>query len=77
MQSDIFFVPLILFMLFVAPVWVVMHYRTLGKKQGGLTEEEHQKIVELEAIAEKMEDRIRTLESILDAETPDWKKRYE
>ncbi|HFB66699.1 MAG TPA: envelope stress response membrane protein PspB [Aeromonadales bacterium] len=77
MESNIFFVPLILFMLFVAPVWVVMHYRTLGKKQGGLTEDEHQKIAELEALAEKMEDRIRTLESILDAETPDWRKRYE
>ena len=77
MTHNIFFVPLILFMLFVAPVWVVMHYRTLGKKQGGLTEDEHRKIVELEAIAAKMEDRIRTLESILDAETPDWRKRYE
>ncbi len=77
MDHNIFFVPLILFMLFVAPVWVVMHYRTLGKKQGGLTADEHQKIIELEAIAEKMEDRIHTLESILDAETPDWRKRYE
>ncbi len=77
MNNEIIFVPLILFTLFVAPIWVIMHYKTMGKKLGGLTQEEHQLMAELEDVAEKMEDRIRTLESILDAETPDWRKRYE
>ena len=77
MDSELIFVPLILFMLFVAPIWVIMHYKTLGKKLGGLTEKEHTQLEELEDIAEKMEQRIRTLESILDVETPDWRTRYE
>ncbi len=76
MGNEIVFVPLILFTLFVAPVWVVMHYRTLGKKLGGISEQEHAQLEELEEIADKMEERIKTLESILDVETPDWRKRY-
>ena len=76
MNNEIVFVPLILFMVIVAPTWVVMHYRTMSKKLGGLTESEHAQLEEMEEIAEKMDQRIRTLESILDAETPDWRKRY-
>jgi phage shock protein B len=76
MADSIVFVPLILFTLFVAPIWVIMHYKTMGKKLGGLTEAEHAQMEELEELAERMEERIRTLESILDAETPDWRKRY-
>lgn len=75
-MNEIAFVPLILFMVIVAPTWVVMHYRTMSKKLGGLTEAEHAQLEEMEEIAEKMDQRIRTLESILDAETPDWRKRY-
>lgn len=77
MDSELMFVPLILFMIFVAPIWVIMHYKTLGKKQGGLTQEEHERLGQLDAMADKMEQRISTLESILDEETPDWRKRYE
>ncbi len=76
MDSEIIFVPLILFTLFVAPIWVIMHYKTMGKKLGGLTEAEHAQMEELEQMVDKMEERIRTLESILDVETPDWRKRY-
>ena len=64
-------------MVLVAPIWVIMHYKTMGKKLGGISAEEHQQLQELEEIADKMEQRIATLESILDAETPDWRKRYE
>ncbi len=75
-MNDMTFVPAILFMVIVAPIWVIMHYRTMGKKLGGLTEAEHAQMEELEELAEIMEQRIQTLESILDVETPDWRKRY-
>lgn len=77
MDSEFMFVPLILFMVLVAPIWIIMHYRTMGKKLGGISEDELHRLNELEDIADKMEQRIETLESILDSETPDWRKRYE
>ncbi|MCP4411372.1 MAG: envelope stress response membrane protein PspB [Gammaproteobacteria bacterium] len=69
--------PIIVFMVIVAPIWIIMHYRTAGKKSVGLSDDEQQSLDELAEIADSMEERISTLESILDAETPDWRAKYE
>ena len=76
-MDEIIVVPIIIFMLFVAPIWVIMHYRTLGKKAVGLTDDEQSSLNDLAELADAMEDRITTLESILDAETPDWRAKYD
>ena len=73
--GDFIFVPMILFLIFVAPLWVVMHYRSKGRSQGMLTEDERGDLERLASSAEDMRERIETLESILDAETPDWRRR--
>jgi phage shock protein B len=41
----------------------------------GLTEAEYETLQELADRAEKMAERIHTLESILDAEAPDWRNK--
>jgi phage shock protein B len=69
--------PIILFMVVVAPIWIIMHYRSKGTKQGGISEAEHGRLQELTAIADGMVQRIETLESILDKETPDWREKHE
>jgi len=76
-MNDIIMAPIIIFMVFVAPIWVIMHYRTAGKKAVGLSDNEQDSLNELAEIAVNMEERITTLESILDAETPDWRAKYE
>ncbi len=76
-MGDLVFIPAILFMIFVAPIWVIMHYRSKNQKESGISEEEHNRLQELAKIADGMLDRIETLESILDHETPDWRKTYE
>ena len=76
-MDDIIVAPIIIFMVIVAPIWVIMHYRTAGKKAVGLSDNEQNSLNELVELAEGMEDRITTLESILDAETPDWRAKYE
>lgn len=65
--------PLILFCLFVAPMWVVMHYRHKNKSTPVASEADKQKIEELLAMADKMESRLETLESILDRKDPNWR----
>lgn len=68
-------ITLVVFMVFVAPIWLIMHYR--GKKQvsQGLSETELRTLQNLSEKAEVMAERIETLESILDAEAPDWRNR--
>jgi phage shock protein B len=72
---DIIMAPTIIFMLFVAPVWIFMHYRSKQKSQGSLSDDERAELEKLAAQAERMIDRIETLEAILDTETPGWRNR--
>jgi phage shock protein B len=70
-----FFVPTVVFIVFVLPIWLFMHYRTKQQVQGSLVETEREDLKLLAMSAERMLERIATLESILDDESPDWRKR--
>ena len=72
---ELFIWPGVLFLIFVAPLWIIMHYRSKGRSQGMLTEDERAELDRLASSADDMRERIETLESILDAETPDWRRR--
>lgn len=74
-MEALFATPFILFMIFVAPVWVIMHYRSKKSIGQGLSENELAQLHELSSKAEKMADRIKTLEAILDADSPDWRSK--
>jgi phage shock protein B len=67
--------PVIIFMIFVAPIWLILHYRSKKQVNQGLSEEEYVTLQELADKAEKMGDRIHTLEAILDAEAPEWRSK--
>ena len=70
-----FFVPTVIFLAIVAPVWIFMHYRSKQRAQGTLSEDERAELEALTSQAERMVERIETLESTLDSETPSWRSR--
>lgn len=65
-------VPMIVFCVMVAPIWIVVHYWS-RRKNGETSTEDKQKIEELLSMAAKMEERLVTLEAILDKEHPNWR----
>jgi phage shock protein B len=69
------FVPTVIFMTIVAPTWIFMHYRSKQKLSSALSAEERSSLDDLRMQAERMIDRIDTLEAILDEQTPGWRKR--
>jgi phage shock protein B len=73
--EEIIVAPIIIFMLVVAPIWLILHYRSKRQISQGLSEEEYTQLSELSELADKMADRIKTLEAILDAESPDWRNK--
>ena len=73
--SVLIFVPTLLFMVVVAPIWIINHYRAKGRTSAALTEDERVELERLVNAAAGMRERIDTLESILDAETPGWRGR--
>jgi len=74
---DILIAPIIIFMIIVAPIWLILHYRSKRQVSQGLTEEEFGQLNELISKADKMSQRIETLEAILDSEAPQWRGRDE
>ena len=69
------FVPTILFMVVVAPIWISMHYRSVNKSSRSLSEEDRESIEHMLETVDKLTDRIGTLESILDADHPQWRQK--
>lgn len=68
-------ITLVVFMVFVAPIWLILHYRSKKQVSQGLSDTEIRSMQNLAEKAEQMAERIETLESILDAETPNWRSR--
>ncbi|MFO7285769.1 MAG: envelope stress response membrane protein PspB [Gammaproteobacteria bacterium] len=69
------FVLMTLFMVIVLPIIVIMHYVTKWKEARGLSTEEQELLEELWRASQKMESRLNSLETILDDQAPDWKKK--
>jgi phage shock protein B len=57
------------------PLWIIFHYITKMKTSKGLSPEDEKMLSEVWESANKMQDRINTLERILDIESPDWRRR--
>ncbi|MDK9420644.1 envelope stress response membrane protein PspB [Pectobacterium carotovorum] len=66
-------IPLTIFMLFVAPIWLWLHY-SQRKSSAQLGQNDIQRLTRLTEESTRMRERIRALEDILDAEHPDWRK---
>ena len=57
------------------PLWIVFHYLTKMKTSKGLSAEDEKMLSEVWESTNRMEERIRTLERILDIEAPNWRGR--
>ena len=73
----VFFVPVIVFLVIVAPIWIILHYKSKGQIANGLSEGERADVEEMIHVANKMAGRIETLESILDVESPGWRVKQQ
>lgn len=67
------FVPTILFMVIVAPMWITMHYRSLNRSSRSLSQEDRETVEQMLETVDKLTDRIEALESLLDADHADWR----
>jgi phage shock protein B len=65
----------ILFLVIVAPLIIILHYVTKWKTSKRLSNEDEKMLEDLWESAQRMESRINALETILDNEVADWRKR--
>jgi len=68
-----FFVPAVIFLTLVAPLWLILHYWTQSRIRRGLSEDERRLLMDSQHTVERLEKRLATLETILDAEHDGWR----
>jgi len=75
MGLEFFFVPMVLFMVIVAPIWIVMHYRSVSRSSRSLSDDDRESIDTMLVTVDKLSERIVSLEAILDADHPNWRQQ--
>jgi len=65
----------ILFVTIVLPLWIILHYVTKWKKSRELSGTEEEMLEEIWTLSQNMESRLNALETILDDEVPDWRRK--
>jgi len=65
----------IVFMTVVMPLLIIMHYVTKWKATKGLSNDEERMLEDLWKDSQAMQSRLNALETILDDEIPDWRKK--
>jgi phage shock protein B len=59
--------------IFVALPWIVFHYISKWKAQATLTKEDEDLLDELHELARRLDDRMRSIERIIQADNPGWR----
>lgn len=62
--------------LFIGLPAIIFHYVTEWKKMKSLSAEDEESFKDLRQLSDRLEDRLRVMERILDDEVPDWRSRY-
>jgi phage shock protein B len=75
MDAETVSVLAIVFMTVVLPLIVIMHYVTKWKATKGLSDDEQRMLEDLWKDSQAMQSRVNALETILDAEVPDWRRK--
>lgn len=74
-MSGTLFVLGILFLVVVAPIWIVAHYLTAWRAARSLSRDDERALGEMWDTAQRLQERIDTLERVLDAQAPGWRSR--
>ncbi|HEX8644182.1 MAG TPA: envelope stress response membrane protein PspB [Allosphingosinicella sp.] len=60
--------------LFIVLPWIIFHYITKWKSAATLTKEDENLLDELHEVARRLDERMCTIERILNAENPAWRQ---
>ena len=68
-------IALIVFLALPAPLFIVLYFITRWKQSREITGSDEQLLEELWNLSQRLEDRLQALETILENEAPDWRKK--
>jgi phage shock protein B len=68
-------VALIVFFLIPAPLFIVLHFITKWKQSREISGGDEKMLEDMWALSQRLERRLESLETILDSELPDWRRK--
>jgi len=73
--SSIFGAALIVFLAIPAPIFIVLYFITKWKQTREMSGADEKLIEDLWSLSNRLEDRLEALETILDNEVPEWRRK--
>jgi phage shock protein B len=68
-------VAVIVFITIPAPLFIVLHFITKWKQAREISGGDEKMLEDLWGLSQRLEERLETLETILDNELPEWRKK--
>ena len=76
-MEELLSLAVILFLTIVLPLYIVMHFITRWKQTREFTSDDEEMLEDLWLLSQRLEDRLETLERILDNDLPRRRRGYE
>ncbi len=73
--GELLTIAVIVFIAVPAPLFIVLHFITKWKQSREISAGDEQMLEDLWRLAQRLEERLESLETILDSELPDWRKK--
>jgi len=73
--EDLTGIALIVFFAIPAPLFIVLHFITKWKQSREISGGDEKMMEDLWQLSMRLEDRLEALETILDSEVPEWRKK--
>jgi len=73
--EDLTGIALIVFFAIPAPLFIVLHFITKWKQSREISGGDEKMMGDLWQLSMRLEDRLEALETILDSEVPEWRKK--
>lgn len=68
-------IALIVFLIIPAPLFIVLHFITKWKQSREISGGDEKLLEDLWMMSQRLEQRLESLETILDSELPDWRRK--
>ena len=68
-------IALVVFLAIPAPLFIILYFVTRWKQSREISGGDEKMLEELWILARRIEERLETLETILDKDSPDWRRK--
>lgn len=73
--TELIAIAVIVFIAIPAPLFIILHFITKWKQGREISGGDERMLEDLWQLSQKLEERLETLERILDSEIPDWRRK--